>query len=100
MAATERVTGSTARSDLAECHCAAQTEQQLRQALSSRSPIEQAKGILMAHRACPADSTGSRPNAEAGFVALMAGEDKVVVGAENTMTAAKKPVGLPCAVPG
>lgn len=48
--------GQHGESDLAERYRAAQTElEQLRQALVSRAPIEQAKGILMAQRACPAD---------------------------------------------
>ncbi|MET7998280.1 ANTAR domain-containing protein [Amycolatopsis sp. NPDC005232] len=47
--------GSHGESDLAERYRAAQTElEQLRQVLSSRAPIEQAKGILMAQRRCTA----------------------------------------------
>ncbi|MEV0074456.1 ANTAR domain-containing protein [Amycolatopsis sp. NPDC050768] len=47
--------GPHGESDLAERHRAAHTEvEQLRPTLSSRAPIEQAKGVLMAQRHCTA----------------------------------------------
>ncbi|QYN19132.1 ANTAR domain-containing protein [Amycolatopsis sp. DSM 110486] len=47
--------GPHGESDLAERHRAAHTEvEQLRRTLSSRAPIEQAKGVLMAQRHCTA----------------------------------------------